>query len=285
MIPVPVPASTVQFDASVGGPNDAALRAAGWQPTPAPPPPVVDWSHYPFPPSSPWNAPIKAGATFGPAVPNWSSASPVVNEAQWSIPVVYATTTDPQVTLNGRQYRVPAGFTGSPDADHNGVVLQPDGVTAVEAWGWGQSNQYTQVYDCSTDSGWAWGASGSGARLLGGLVRTVEAQGPIRHALALALPASLMAVGWVPPAKLQDGDTSGYTGTVHMGTRFGLPTVPSGLAGVGLNLAVALHTYGAYVRDTSGSASLYLEQGTNSVTAAAWSAAWWQLYPLLRPVA
>jgi hypothetical protein len=94
--------------------------------------------------------------------------------------------------------------------------------------------------------------------------------GAIRHALAIAIPASDLAHGWVWPADHEDTGQLGqsYAGNVHMGQ---LVTIPSSvdlsslnLSPVGLMIAKALQTYGGYVVDQGSAVSLFAEPSLES---------------------
>src|SRR5262249_50830743 len=109
------------------------------------------------------------------------------------------------------------------------------------------------------------GATASGMSSLGGLIRTWELQQhDIRHVLAVAMPAGLMAPGAVWPAHQEDSfAASAYHGSVHMGSLLAIPASVNvgalGLSAEGTAIAYALQRYGAYVVDTGGSMAFVAE--------------------------
>ncbi|MEB2320556.1 MAG: hypothetical protein OZ935_18080, partial [Pseudomonadota bacterium] len=102
-----------------------------------------------------------------------------------------------------------------------------------------------------------------GGSQLGGLIRKGEiTQGPIEHAIAVALPARYLGGRAVWPAT-SDDQSSDYAGVIPMGTRFAIPPDINldslGLSPAHLRLAKALQKYGLIVVDKSGSPCMYAE--------------------------
>ncbi len=115
-----------------------------------------------------------------------------------------------------------------------------------------------------------WGATRAyGGSCLGGLIRRGEIlAGPPNHALAIALPTSLLGhppAGGLPayPASKDDGPDAGYRGSIVMGTRLAIDRrvdlAQLGLAPPVRQLAVALQTHGAFVVDKAGGIGLYAD--------------------------
>jgi hypothetical protein len=234
---------------------------------------------WPFASTSPWNAPIGTGAQYSaggdPATQAVLAATPTINAAIWSRPVVLASPGDPvrylgsgpgAVTIHVPDSAQPAGPPGG-DAQLN--IVDPSRHIIDESW------RTARVFAANLTSGFHTrvdlrgdglnGTTAAGVSSVGGLIRTWELQAhDIRHALAIAMPAGLMALGAVWPAHQQDSfAASAYHGALHMGSLLAIPAwvdVRSlGLSPEGTAIAYALQRYGAYVVDTGGAMALVAE--------------------------
>lgn len=231
----------------------------------------------PFAADSPWNSLIPDDAVYHHddprteqlrtetvAHPDEGGEWPVrtwVNVERYSIPVVVAGPSDPEVGVAERgtdevhQVRVPDGAEPAEGRDGHLVVVRPDLDQVTEMWQAAEQGdgQWTAGrLETTTLSGWGVGPEGGvrayGGSALGGLIRTWEVDpahpaytdGVIRHALAMALPSQLLrydggpggyddegygtAKGYVFPATEQDFDSPyTYRGAIPMGTRVALP--------------------------------------------------------------
>ena len=113
---------------------------------------------------------------------------------------------------------------------------------------------------------------------LGGLIRQGEMANGINHALAATVLTGMLnkttpsGVPHVWPAAGQDGDGSAYgtTGPLFMGSLIMFdPSVnvnTLGLTTAGLNIALALQRYGAYIADTGGANIWQIENAATSDT-------------------
>ncbi|MCO5120098.1 MAG: hypothetical protein M9951_10760 [Burkholderiaceae bacterium] len=261
-----------------------------------------DYLSRPFAADSPWNQPIPSNATYrssDPRTTSLRSSSPFgVNTSNWTIWVWHAKATDPTVTINVSvrhltssgnanagdvTIRMPVDAHPDPANDSHMVVIDPDGKHAHEFWYVKKGgSSYTAVSYAKVPldgsgvniSGYAahnpdyftygWGATRAyGGSQLGGLIRKGEAtQGPIEHAIAVAIPARYLGGRAVWPAT-SDDQSSDYAGVIPMGTRFAIPPDINldslGLSPAHLRLAKALQKYGLIVVDKSGSPCMYAE--------------------------
>jgi hypothetical protein len=149
--------------------------------------------------------------------------------------------------------------------------------TKMTAWEVGQFDLYGDGITPLSGAGYTFSGRAYGGSAIAGLMRTWELQaGSVQHALALAVEPSLMQPGPVWPASSEDYSTSPYAGHVPMGTLVALPQSVNvnalGLTSVGLQIAQALKTYGAYVVDSGDAFALYAEPGADSLIAPARSA-------------
>jgi hypothetical protein len=234
---------------------------------------------WPFASSSPWNTPIGTGAQYSApgdaATQSVLAATPAINAAVWSKPVVLASPGDPiryfgsgpdAVLIHVPDSAQPAG---PPGGDAALSVVDPSRHIVDESWhtargfaGNLSSGNHLRV-DLRGDG--LNGVTASGMSALGGLIRTWELQThDIRHALAITMPSELMAMGPVWPAHLQDNwAASAYHGAVHMGSLLAIPASVDvgslGLSAEGTTIAYALQRYGAYVVDAGGTMALDAE--------------------------
>jgi len=233
--------------------------------------------------------PIGSGAQFsGPGDPRTQSllaSRAGINAAIWSNPVYVASWGDPIRFLgsgaNAVAIHVPDSATpaGPPGGDNALNIVDPTHHFVDESW------RTSRVFAFNLASGFhvrvdlrgdgLTGATAAGMSATGGLIRTWELQShDIRHALALAVPASSMALGPVWPAHSQDTWAPGrYVGALHMGSLVAIPpsvnVAALGLSAEGLAVARALQNYGAYVVNTAGQTSLIAEPSAEGIVRAA----------------
>ena len=263
----------------------------GTPPAPDAKPPVPDakptgWTlgQVPFAPSSSWNTPIAAGATFSklawPASTgynyyvNWDAYSPAVHLSQPSDPLV-------QVAIPANwgwpagniPVRVAAGVTGATGTDGEIVII--DGTTAHNFWQFKRTSNTTataQAYgraDVVTDSGWgskspflSAGIVATGSSQLAGLLVQAETDaGEIGHALQIALDSVLQKPGYTGEAI--GGDGSSPSGIAQEGQRFAIPpavSTPTGLSPLGQKVFRAMQTYGVFDIDVAGGTTVLRAQ-------------------------
>jgi len=246
----------------------------------------------PFANSSPWN--VLAADTPYSFVPHSELAGPGVhwwvNLNDYSIPVVNSAPGDPLVAVSvsashGRpasvvNVRIPAGVTGAPPAGGDGT-LQVNETNGISHSFWrfvrtSDTSATAQAYgstpldaDGFTDpaTGLNAGIRAAWCSTMAGLLTGPEiAAGEIEHALAIALPGSMLARGWVAPA-LQEDNNSGstYTGSIPMGSRLVVPptaTMPPGLSALGQKIWRAAQRYGFLVVDQGTVPTLYADPRT-----------------------
>ncbi len=261
-----------------------------------------DFLKRPFAADSPWNQPIPANATYRRNDARTSairSTAPFgTNSSQWTIWVWHAKASDPMVSINVSvrnltssgnanagdvRIHMPANAHPDPANDSHMTIIDPDGKHAHEFWYVKKSGgSFTAVSYAKVPldgsgvniSGYAshnsdyhtygWGATRAyGGSQLGGLIRKGEVtQGPIEHAIAVALPARYLGGRAVWPAT-SDDQSPDYAGVIPMGTRFAIPPDVNldglGLTPAHLRLAKALQKYGLIVVDKSGSPCMYAE--------------------------
>lgn len=224
-----------------------------------------------------------------------TAGAPWINASKFSIPIYSAASTDPSVPIyvGGTQWssaKTPATAQPSNDTDHHLSLIDPTHRYSVDlegadrtlwpmkmtAWTVGEFDLYGDGITPLSGAGYTSSGRAYGGSAIAGLMRTGELQaGSIQHALALAIETSLMQRGPVWPASSEDAPSisSTYGGHVPMGTLVALP--PSvdvnalGLTSVGLEIAHALQTYGAYVVDTADAFTLYADPGADSLVAPA----------------
>ncbi len=264
---------------------------------------------HPFASTSVWNTAIGSGAQFeaktGPKTSSFLTAKPVINSTIWSSAVYQATTSDVLATLRSVrtkqswQIRIPANATGAAGsggfADGHATIIQPDGRTSydtyklvkVSATVW--EAQVAKVTDL-TGTGINLGVRAAGVPFVAGLIRSHELRDKqINHALAVAVPDSVLRSGFVWPAKSQDTNgATAYKGQVPMGTLLAIPSTVDvttlGLSPEGLALAKALQRYGAYVVDRGGMGALYCESACDPTATSRAAAAWKILHGQMRVV-
>ena len=265
-----VPAAAVMLVGTV-----AALAA-----TPASAATRRDPAVQPFSVTSIWNTPIGRDARYVPAG--------LLTTAVGVNLVTVATTTSsdpltrvfsPDCTVAGRRRRLPA----SVDLPHvrtpqTLAVVAPNGRT-VDTWtsarrcGSSLGGRYAGRTRLDGD-GVARGGAVAGLPGLGGALRGKELTGtvPVRHALALLVPARYLAAGPRWPAVRSDGTRSTVTsGTaVRLGALLALPPADAArlpvTSVVGRRLVTALRDHGAYVAGVSDGDTVQLRADLPAVT-------------------
>jgi hypothetical protein len=218
-----------------------------------------------------------------------------INTTSYAPTVVTAGRDQPTVTVSywncQGKTSVPNGFVGQmaavplpdatpipADADAHVTVWQPSTDTVWELWkarrvagGWQACWGGRLDHASSTIGSFPnpYGATATGISTLAGLITPEDlARGHIDHALSIAVVRTLAGTySW--PANRTDGRSATST-AIPEGQRVRLdPAVDVGaltLTPLGHMVARALQEYGAIVRDTSGSVSVYA-QNTNTFTA------------------
>jgi hypothetical protein len=222
-----------------------------------------------------------------------------INASTYSHPIYTATSSDPLVTITApwdpsERVRVPKSAKPAEGSDGHMHIVQPDGRTLIELWTARWTSATTieagriEVVDLKgAGIGPDNGVRAYGGSAIGGLIRKWEVDptdphytdGVIRHAVALALPASMLrytggssgydasgngtAKGYVWPATEQDYDSPySYYGTIPMGQLFTIPKSVNvdalGLSPAAARIAHAIQDYGAYVTDRVGDTTVAL---------------------------
>lgn len=248
-----------------------------------------------FSPTSIWNAALPALAPLDYRSTRLSGAlsaevnrevsantGPWINTDSWSVPVYTVGAAVPKVrvaldvgvTALQRDFEavpMPPNARVAGGRDGTLTVYQPSTDSLWEFWlahrdadGW-HARWGGKLDHVSTNPGFfggAFGGSGTGLSLLGGLITVNEMRaGRIDHALALGIP-NTAAGTFTWPAQRGDGRTVGPAG-VPEGTHLRIdPSVnltTLGLSRLGLAIARAAQRYGVVVRDTSGCVVFYAE--------------------------
>jgi hypothetical protein len=278
-VPIAAPANTryVLIGVWVGGTGDGATVNVDDFTTTA----TVQPSVRPFANASPWNV-LAADLPLTlvlhteiqpPAIHWWASNDqiPVVNSSPSNPTVavsVGAGFNRPATVIN---VRMPADTVGGSDGDHHLAVNETSGIS-YDFYNFahtpGASSATASFYGSTPldGDGFIDPATGfnAGCRApwnspMGGLLSGAEiAAGEIEHALGVGFPGSLLARGWVYPARKEDTDTSNYSGTIPIGTRLVVPssaTMPAGLSPLGQKIWRAAQRYGFIVVDQVGGSS------------------------------
>jgi hypothetical protein len=149
--------------------------------------------------------------------------------------------------------------------DGNTAIIQPDG-TAVEMYAPIKLSNGTWVgmmYSVTNAlTGQGVGAeNGRTASMIenyAGVLRDTDVtSGSIDHALAITVPASMLAKAFTGPALAFDSNSSNYSGTLPMGSHLALPLrLPLASLGLesalGLEIAKAAQSYGMFIVDQGG---------------------------------
>jgi hypothetical protein len=243
----------------------------------------------PFANSSPWNVLTDDTPYSFVQHPELDDVHWWVNLNDYSIPVVNSAPGDPLVAVSvnashGRpasvvNVRIPAGVTGAAGGDGTLQVNETNGISH-SFWKFVRISTTTataQAYgstpldaDGFTDpaTGLNAGIRAAWCSTMAGLLSGPEIDaGEIEHALAIALPGSMLAQGWVAPALQEDIDSATYSGSIPMGSRLVVPptaTMPSGLSVLGQKIWRAAQRYGFLVVDRADVPSLYADPRTMS---------------------
>lgn len=236
---------------------------------------------------SPWNTPIPANPPIVSESRRWMAALENavdqinVNQGLWTPPVYIAPPGTPRqaFTLDNAwqldDVPVPHNLAPSRDSDAHVIILdlahgREYDFFALRKLPNGRWHAHAGVVFRLNGSGWwkpdPWAARASGAALGGGLIRGTDVKaGKIDHALAAALPKSLIADYPVSPAMTSDGG-GGSTG-IPMGSRLQLEpnlAIPSlGLEPGEEMIARAMQVYGIFVVDSSSAFALYAQNSSN----------------------
>src|SRR5947209_4983359 len=214
---------------------------------------TVQPSVRPFANSSPWNVlasdlPLTLVQNSQLAAPHWWASNtqlPVVNSSPGDLTVAVSVGAGFGRPATIISVRMPADTVGGNDGDHHLVVNETSGVSYNFynfAHAAGASTATASFYGSTPldGDGFVDPATGlnAGTRApwnspMGGLLSGPEiAAGEIEHALGVGIPGSMLARGWVYPARHEDSDTSNYSGTIPMGSRLVVPPtapMPPGL--------------------------------------------------------
>jgi len=242
----------------------------------------------PFDEYSPWNVPIPADPVLdedsdgmvGALTADGGTGYALLS--QYGIPVFEADSSTPTVSvtctaqgwgecpLEGQLVPVPDEAEPSPGTDAAMVVIDRGAGRVYDFWqaerqdsgnwstSWGTWAPIGGSGIGGEAGGGSGGATGAGINLLAGLIRVTEIQaGDIDHALALVSNTSCPDVYRYPATKT-DG-TATIDSCVPQGTRLQLdPSIDveaiPGITPGEVAVAEALQTYGAYLRDSAGTA-------------------------------
>jgi hypothetical protein len=250
----------------------------------------------PFPPTSLWRRPIPLNAKLDPqsnakmaywqqtVVPHY----PNVAIRRYGVATAVANTGCPRYTVQEKVYPgtigafgqvpVPAGTKADASADGHLAVWEP---STHREWDFWQASFAGGKWSCGAGAAVATDGDGclpagtqSGCAanfpLLGGLLRPEDiAGGRIRHALVFAQPEVNRPLGALAPATHNDGSSQDSRahreGTLlQLDPALALDTL--GLPPWQKIIAKALQTYGMYLRDESGTLTIYAENPVNRVT-------------------
>ena len=111
-----------------------------------------------------------------------------------------------------------------------------------------------------------------------GVLRDIDVtSGTIDHALAIVVPQSVLTAAVTGPALAFDANSSGYTGSLAMGSHLALPSTLdlSSLdlqTALGKEIAQAAQTYGEFIVDLGGSGiSIVTQNDPTSAALNTWS--------------
>jgi hypothetical protein len=309
---LPPPSGDLQIEARVAdGPVIPPKQDLGG-PKPDQPKPPTTWTlgQVPFAPTSSWNTPISAGASYTAlAWPASSGFNYWINWDEYSPDVIVSKPSDPLVQVSipaGWGYpaakipvRVPAGVTGAPGSD--GEILIIDGTTVHNFWRFERTSTNAATADsygkadAIKDSGWGSkspflgaGITAVGASMLAGLLVQAETDaGEIKHALQLVVDSDYQKPGFTGEAIAGDGSSSG--GITKEGERLAIPpgaSMPAGLSPLGQKVFRAMQKYGVFNIDISGGSTLVRAQANayNAATIDALRKDMNKLIPMLQRV-
>jgi len=269
---------------TVGGllavPAALALLATPPASAAVPAPGGRDWALQPFAASSVWNTPIGRDARYVPAGLRTSAVGVgLVTVAGTTATDPVARVLSPDCTVAGKRRRLPATVDlPAVRTPQTLSVVAPNGRT-VDTWlsatrcGSSLGGRYAGRTRLDGD-GVPLGGSVAGLPGIGGALRGQELTGtvPVRHALALLVPARDLAAGPRWPAVRSDGTRSTVTSgsVVRLGALLALrPSDAAGLpvtSPVGRRLVTALRDHGAYVAGISDGDTVKLRADMAAVT-------------------
>ncbi|WP_238391948.1 MULTISPECIES: glycosyltransferase family 4 protein [unclassified Mycolicibacterium] len=236
--------------------------------------PTVDLQ--PFAPNSPFRTAVPADATVDPnstamiTAVTWNGGANA-GLVEFATPIYTADENTPRYDVpcviqewgpcpfDGRQVPIPDGARPQSGSDGAMIVIDPKARLSYEFWRADHQNnswttQFSGVHSLD-GTGWGGAATGSGASLLGGVIRIDEiARGEIPHALAVQ-SNHVCATVFRPPAVKTDGRSTDHD-CLPEGTRLQLdPAIDLDtlkLTPAESIVARALQRYGAYIVDVSG---------------------------------
>lgn len=305
---------------ATGGTDEAGGDGSGGNPS--------SGAYRPYSDDSPWNSPIGSDPVLDPdseaLIADFESSSEWgehldVNIDQYSVPVFWADSSTPRVTMTATavgghgfsggtdragataEVPMPEGAAPDPYADHHMVVVDRDTNTEYGFWNTAETDG---VWTCGVgalqdlngngvrppadeaDPWWeAHGARACGYGLIAGLIRPEEiAAGAIEHALVIAYP-HIRSRYFVPPASTAQGsvgDAQPDRGVPCGGRLQYDPSIDvDGLevSDAGKTILRALQVYGAYVGDYSGAINLYADNSPNAIEY--WTSIDFDVYELL----
>jgi len=263
-----------------------------------------------FPATDPFNAPIVANPVLHANNSVWQSKfesmfSSMDTSTLYGWPLYIASSSDPEVTCHGSYqnatFHLPPGATPSGDSDGHLLIVEPVGVSPThptvvcetEIYVCTVSGTTVTPGDCATPcqfnvsttngndntniaSSSPGSARGCGICCLAGLVLEAEfLAGEIPHALCATCSWTASGgegVGWMYPAIISDGKTSGG---IPEGARIQLDPAYdiSGLTASEQIIAKALQVYGFYVTDSTdpGENAVVFEAQVATTTNSAYS--------------
>ena len=232
--------SAAPVDPTPPSPTQPTTPPGGDAPAPVAPAPEQQTAR-PFRADSSWNSPV-------PVTTRWRDEPKLRGDHWWvareeySFPIVRSGPSDPLVAVAARgswgwpdatlSVHIPAGTSGAAGGDGSIVVI--DGGAVYSFWQFVRtdaSHATAVAYgkaDLTNDTGWGSadpflgaGIRAAGSSSLAGLITGDELEGAvIPHALAVSMPGTLLASGFVAPAISGDGAGGG---SIPEGTRIGIP--------------------------------------------------------------
>jgi T5SS/PEP-CTERM-associated repeat protein len=181
----------------------------------------------------------------------------------------------------------PSGITPTASSDGQTVIIQPDGM-AIELYSpivlsTGQivSSAFSATNALSgSGTGEDNGRTASMIENYAGVLRDIDVtSGTIDHALAIVVPQSMLTAAVTGPALAFDANTTGYTGSLAMGSHLALPSTLNIssldlLTALGNEIAQAAQTYGEFIVDSGGSGiSIVTQNDPTSAALNTWSSA------------